>query len=459
MESPMAEETMPPTAILRTAAWVRAHPYTVLTAILLIAYSVPFQLRKRSEWHEVYMAAGGRLLSGEPLYEQTAECLGYVYPPFAALIAAPFTLLPHPVARATWYLVNAFCLVQMLRWAWQLSGGGLLQGARTNAREHLICFLGLSCGLSYAINCLAHQQTDILIGALMMGGCLALSRSKGMVAATAFGLAAAIKCTPLLWAPYLLWRGRWKEAAWLACVAVGVNLLPNLFSAPEPGKLWLADWTSRYLLPMKDANYYPGTWASSIIYNQSMAGTVNRWTVTDWQWTTSDCDIVDRPDPPNPRMLQFLVYGSELALGAGMLWVLGRRRLPESSTLEESVPTEMAVEFSVVFLMMLLLSPMSNTQHFLTLVLPAFCLARMATVNGQRTPGILLLAAIAVRATVINGLWGERFSTLCLWMGSVTGSAVLLLAGCAYVLVASRPSLSNSSPAILTIPDRWSKAA
>jgi hypothetical protein len=475
----MADHLARPSVVFRAGAWLRAHPYTVLATLCFIGYAIPFQLRKHSEWHEVYMAAGSRLLSGEHIYVPTGDYLGYVYPPFAALIAAPFTLLPHHAARTAWYLVNVFCLVQMLRWAWRLSGGGALEGTRTSPREHLICFLGLCCALSYAVNCFAHQQTDVVLGALMMGGCLALSRSRGFLAATVFGLAAAVKCTALLWCPYLLWRGRWKEAAWLACVAVGVNLLPNLLSAPEPGKLWLVDWTARYLAPMKGGNYYPGTWASAAIYNQSLAGAANRWALTDWQWSASESAIVDRPNPPNPRTLQFLVYGGELALAAGMLWVLGRRPMPlmchdlpavapagdgtvggpDHNETSAERGGETAVEFGVVFLMMLLLSPMSNTQHFLTMILPAFCLARIAVQRGQRTPGILLLAAIAVRATVINGLWGERFSSTCLWLGSMTASAVFLLTGCAYVLVTNRRSASNASAPVRAIADNWSKAA
>ena len=73
------------------------------------------------------------------------------------------------------------------------------------------------------------------------------------------------------------------------------------------------------------------------------------------------------------------------------------------------------------------LSPMSNTQHFVTTILPAFCLARLAVQRRQWAPALLLLAAIAVRATVIKWLWGESFSSLCLWLGSVTWSAALLL--------------------------------
>src|SRR5713226_6983606 len=109
----MADHLARPSAVFRAAAWLRTHPYTVLATLCFIGYAIPFQLRKHSEWHAVYMAAGSRLLSGEHIYVPTGDYLGYVYPPFAALMAAPFSLLPHPAARTAWYLVNVFCLVQM----------------------------------------------------------------------------------------------------------------------------------------------------------------------------------------------------------------------------------------------------------------------------------------------------------------------------------------------------------
>jgi hypothetical protein len=449
----MASPFIRPGLLSRAFAWLRGHPYTLVAGLLFLGYAVPFQLRGRAEWDDVYVRAGARLLAGEHLYVWTADYVGYVYPPFAALVAVPFALLPPGVARAAWYLLNVVCLVQVLRWAWWLSGGGPLQGPRAGgAREHLICFLGLACALSYAVNCLAHQQSDLVIAALVLGGCVALARSRGWLAATAFGLAAALKCTPLLWGPYLLWRGRWKEAGWLVCVAVGVNLLPNLLSAPEPGRLYLTDWAARYLLPMKQANYYPGTWASAPIYNQSLAGTVNRWALTECRWTERDCPIVDRPHPLPARTVKLLVYGAELLLVAGMLVVLGRRPLPALAALAPSPPVAAGAEYSVVLLLMLFLSPMSNTQHFVTIVLPAFCLGRLAVQQRRWAPGLLLLASLVARATVVKWLWGEQLSTLCLWLGSVTWSAAFLLAGCAYVLLRSRSAAADSIPTTLPLP-------
>ena len=84
---------------------------------------------------------------------------------------------------------------------------------------------------------------------------------------------------------------------------------------------------------------------------------------------------------------------------------------------------------------MLFLSPMSNTQHFITLALPAFCLAHLAVVHRRWPPALLVLAAIAARSTVVKWLWGEQFSDLCMWWGNVTWSEFFLLLGCAWVLL------------------------
>jgi hypothetical protein len=369
----------------------------------------------------------------------SGDYIGFIYPPFAALTAAPFALLPQQACRAAWYLVNVICIALWLRWSWRLSGGGSLQFARaTDPKEHVVCFLGLVGALSYAVNCLAHQQSDLVIAALIMGGCMALSRSRGWLGATAFGLAAAMKCTALLWSPYLLWRGRWKEALWLVCVAVGVNLLPNLVSAPEPGKLYLTDWASRFLAPMQRSYYYPGVWATAPIFNQSLAGTAFRWNVQQGEWAADEFRITDRPNPLSPWTLKFLVYGADAALVLGMLFVLGRRPLPKFAAPPASSPIELGMEFSVILLLMLFLSPMSNTQHFVILLLPAFCLARLAVRQRRRTAAVLLFAAVAVRALEMKWLWGERFSTMSLWLGNVTCSALFLLLGCAWVLV-TRP--------------------
>jgi hypothetical protein len=408
------------------------------------ASAIPFQVRHDSEWDDVYVRAARHLLAGQHLYTPPAESAGYVYPPFAALLAIPFTWLPHGAERAVWYVLNALCIIGLIGWSWHLSGGRKLEGAGVNWREHLVMLLGLVCASRYVLDCLAHQQVDLVVGALLLGGCLLLSRSRSWSAATAFGLATAIKCTGLLWCPYLILRGQWRAAVWLVVVAVGVNLLPDLVNRPQSGGCWLGEWSS-LLAPMRSADSVPGTWASAIIYNQSLAGLANRWCCTDYVWTADNCDVADRPDPLSPRTVRVLLYGTELGLVVLVLLAAGFR--PDRAVRQgDGMPGCAVIEYSIVLLMMLLLSPMSSKPHFCTMFLPAFCLARLAIYRAQRWCWFALVAAIATGTITQKGLVGERWSSLFLWWGGVTWSALFLLGGCVWALWHTRMAGAAPNP-------------
>ncbi len=415
----------------RLTLWhgLTAYPFTVLALLFPIGMAVPFLLRHDSEWEDVYVRAANHLRAGETIYRPDE---GYVYPPFMAVLALPFARLPQPAERLAWYLVNAACVLLLCRWAWQLASGGRLEGRAPVAwGERLACALGLACGFRYVLDGLAHQQTDVVLGALLLGGCCALRRARAGLAATCFGVAAGAKCTPLLWCGYLLWRRQWRAATWLLIAAVGVNVLPDLIHRPPGGGLWLAEWFRRYLLPLTKADYVPGIWYSEIVYNQSLSGAVNRWFTTAWTWTASGFTVVNRPDIPSPIALKALLYGIELLLLAGALWAFrrGRAKMP---------PADEALEYSVVLLLMLLCSPMSSKPHFCTVLLPAFCLGRLAMARRDWLLGVALVGAIVLGSVVMKGLLGGDAAALALWFGNVMGSALFLLAGCGYALCLKR---------------------
>jgi hypothetical protein len=280
------------------------------------------------------------------------------------------------------------------------------------------------CAFRYVLDGLAHQQTDVVIGALLVGGCCALARGRSLTAGTVFGLAAAIKCTAVLWIVYLVWRGQWKMAAWVVLVAVGVNLLPNLVSTPEGGGLWLQQWYATYLAPMKAGDHYPGLWGADIYYNQSISGFSYRLCVAQATWQDGELQVAERAGAPTAGSMRLLVNGVQLALVLLAVFVVGRprRRLPEGS--------RAAVECSLVLLLMLLLSPMSSKPHFCTMLLPAFLLARLAAVEKRRWAGALVAAAILLGLLAMRDVWGFRISASALWYGAVMWSAALLALGC-----------------------------
>jgi hypothetical protein len=287
-----------------------------------MSVSIPFLTREDSEWEQVYVQAAYQLRSGADIYRPD---IANSYPPFATFTALPFTWLTASAQRWLWLVINLTCIVFMLWGAWRLAAGGKLEGRKpVPLPVHLAAIVGGLCGVFYLQNCFAHHQTDLVLGALLMGGCLALSRERSLVAATCFGLAAAVKCTPLLWAPYLLWRRRPAAAAWLVAVAVGVNLLPDLVNPPSSGQSWLTVYVARYLLPIAHRDQYLGTWASALVYNQSLAGAGQRWLVTTWEWAATDCIVFRRLDPLAPLMVNAIVFGCEVAL-IGLTLAICRR--------------------------------------------------------------------------------------------------------------------------------------
>jgi hypothetical protein len=311
--------------------------------------------------------------------------------------------------------------------------------------------LGLACGLLYALSNLDHQQTDLLISALLVVGSLKLVDGRDLVAATCFGLAAGMKCTALLWMPFLFVRGQWRASIWLLVVAVSVNLVPDAIARSSSG-LWLVEWFSRYLKPMSGSGYYPGKWFAWILDNQSLAGAATRWTTTSWVWSNSTgIEIVDRANIPSARAIQLTVCAIEMGLLVGALRLsrsVGRASArPTSSNRDRwaSLPLDppyLALESSVVMMLMLLLSPMSSRPHFSTMLLPGLCLARtaMSDEKSRRWAMIWLVAAIAA-GLLAAPLWGRSVSRLSMWMGMLSWSAGFLMIGCWGVLrKASEPT-------------------
>jgi hypothetical protein len=398
---------------------------------LFMVLAVPFVVREYSEWESVYVQAARDLLAGADIY---ARGRSYLYPPFMAMLAVPFAPLPHFAIRAIWYLVNVLSIVGLIGWSWQLAGGTTLRLIFHDRRNWLAAVLGLACSARYISNALSHQQTDIFIAFLVMAGCVALTRQRKFAAGTLLGIAAGCKATPMLFAPYLAWRRQWVATAVIVLVAIGVNLSPNLIHAPPEGGTWLEQWLLRFVIPVHQPNLYPGTWGAAIGDNQSLAGLVGRVAATTWTRTSGGVDIVMRDPLIGPFAARVLVLCGLLVLFAISAWGAGRSRRIEWHAGDEDVSTARpGLEFGIILCLMLLSSPMSSRAHFATLVLPAFCLARYALRNHDRTISSLLFVAILC-GLANRDLIGNDLSTIALWYGIPTIGTIALWFGCILVL-------------------------
>ncbi|MEV0121577.1 glycosyltransferase 87 family protein [Streptomyces sp. NPDC050703] len=194
----------------------------------------------------VYRAEGETVRAGGDLYAlRTTEAhLPTTYPPFAALLFTPLTLLDVPDIRVLTTLGNLLLLVVFVALSLRLIGGDAPHARVRTA-------LGLS---ALAVWCepvwttLRYGQINLLLGVLVLWD---LSRRPGhRWAGAGIGIAAAIKLTPALFAVFLLVtgaaealrRGPWRPAVRHACVAAvsffGATLLAAAVLPRDSWRFW-----------------------------------------------------------------------------------------------------------------------------------------------------------------------------------------------------------------------------
>jgi hypothetical protein len=415
----------------RAVNWCVHRPFTTAAIIYLIVAGCRFMLaRDFSEWDHVFVLAARQLRHGGDIYRLPADLqeehpFPFSYPPFQALLAIPFSYLPAFLPRLAWYVVNALCLVLMWRLAWRVSGGSKLENIeQPDWREYVICILGLACAMRFVEDTLEHRQTDLVIGALLFGGCLAWQRRRDLVAASLWGTAAAFKCTPLLLAGYLLWRRRWAAAVWLVVVAVGLNLLPDLVHRPPRGGVWLSQWYQQVVRAKSDV----GAWYVDPILNQSLAGAAFRFSATTASMSATDLKVTARPPRLPQWALKAILYGADGVLVVGAALAMGR---PWRRQID---PSRAAVECCVVLILMLLLSPMSHKTHFCILLLPGFVVARLAVRKRSPVAWLALVACITLVVVLDRSIIGRSRGNLMMWLGSVTAGSLALWLACVWQL-------------------------
>ncbi|MGC7101917.1 glycosyltransferase 87 family protein [Amycolatopsis lurida] len=210
----------------------------------------------------VYRAGGWAVVHGQPLYEHLRALpdwtpdLPFTYPPFAALLFAPFTLLP---AQLCWSLLAAAAAPALLvtvraftdapRW-WLVLGGFALYPV----------WQGIGLG-----------QVNLVLMAMVIADVLVLrqSRYRGLL----IGVAAAIKLVPLIFIGHLLLTGRRADAlraagAFAAATALGFLVLPG-----DSARYWTSAIFNDHFAQMKG-------W----IGNQSWQGFVTRTAPEDWRF-------------------------------------------------------------------------------------------------------------------------------------------------------------------------------
>jgi hypothetical protein len=235
------------------SGWTKRHGSAVRRSLLLllaaafVAVNLVNALYKGGDY-AVFLEAGRRLISAEPLYAGSRVAEGIVGPPFQALFFTPFAALANAspeVSRVAWYVFNLCALVAAVSW-W---GKALDDPAKPIPHEPwwmrlqrpavLLALLAVSSPLHTNFQ---HQNLNVVLLAATGGAARALREGRDSAAGALVGFAAALKAFPALLLAYLALRRRWRALAWGAATALGLTALPILRYGPAEFVDMLGGW-------------------------------------------------------------------------------------------------------------------------------------------------------------------------------------------------------------------------
>jgi hypothetical protein len=145
---------------------------------------------------DVYRTAAHRALAGEPLYRASDGHYQFKYLPAFALAMAPFALVDLEAAKVIWFGLSAGLLTAFVRW----SVRGLPERRRP---ERILLWLTVLFMAKFYAHELTLGQTNILLGALLVGALLAVQVDLPNLAGVLIGAAAFVKPYALLLMPWL----------------------------------------------------------------------------------------------------------------------------------------------------------------------------------------------------------------------------------------------------------------
>jgi hypothetical protein len=392
---------------LRALIWAFVVTATVFSMLPLLR-----DLRGHSIFdYELWYATGKHVLADDEIYFFRAGKYDFMYPPPCALFLAAASLLGQGGLIFLLVAINSaawFCCAKL--------DAVLARGDRgkTNPGLYLIPSLLV---IVYIWSSYHLGQPNLVLLALMLGSFVALRAKREIVGGGLIAVAAAIKAFPVLAIIYLVYRHYWKAAASLVAMLVFLLLiLPAPFRGFERAWRDLEKWSAG-MLKYSEVSVAQRPMRSYTWKNQSLVGVTNRLL------RNVDADAASAAHQPvyvNFADLKFpvvnaIIIGVALALGILFIAAMPQRGARTAET--------DAIEFALLLLLMLMITPLSFGYFYSWLMLPfAVITQRVLAEKGSSvlwwTLPALALLGLGIPFPRDAQLYGNTFfATLLLFTG------------------------------------------
>ena len=274
--------------------------------------------------------------------------------------------------------------------------------------------LTFALSLKFILAVLANQAYDSIAAAFVFLGLLALINGRSLTGAASLAAAAALKVTPVIFLPYLLFKRRFAAAAIFTIVLVVLWSLPDMLLPPDAQShiaVWLRD------VVIAPLNSERGFWVSDSPMNQSFQAAIVR--------------LFTGLHEQQPIEVVFSIMQSR-SFAIALTSVMGVYILAVGCVMLKSQPHDrlIAVEGALLVVSALLLSPVSSTSHFIGLALPYSLIVSALIKTPSRRPfySAFLLMSFVMTTATSNDLVGRSFSGWAIWNSlPVLGTLILVV--------------------------------
>lgn len=354
---------------------------------------------------------------GQGFLERLPLCGGgcFNYMPIAAMYFAPLAMVPAQVAFVCRYLVALVCLALALKWLLDM-----LPASVSRERRFAIVAFTLLFSLKYIIRDLDDGGPHLILVGIMVGGLHLLRRGKEIGSGLCFALAIVLKMTPGLLLPYLAWKRRWRLLVTTMAATAALIILPVVWLGPS---LWWScqkQWND-VAFCVFSGKAHAGLDENDLrVQNQSLKLAILHTLVKypeDHRLGEASkiISLFDLP-PARARLLANFVLAGLL----GFFWWHTRRA-------DAGATAFMPLELTGVFLLMVLLSPVTWVQH-LVFGLPAIFFI-LADEGRKPWPMRIALGAYLMLALVLNRELLGKDAYLILLACHIHTIAMLILLG------------------------------
>lgn len=391
----------------RVSLWPFVAAATVFSVLPVVRY-----LRRHTIFdYELWYATGKHVLAGDEIYFFRAGKYDFMYPPPCALFLAGASLLGQGGLILLLVAINSaawFCSAKL--------SAILATGQRDKINPWLYLIPSLLV-IVYIWSSYHLGQPNLVLLALMVGAFVALRANREVVAGGLIAVAAAIKAFPILAIVYLVYRRYWKASASLVATLLFLLLiLPAPFRGFERAWHDLGKWSAG-MLKYSEVTVGQRPMRSYTWKNQSLIGVSNRllrYVDADAASAQHQPVYVNFADLSFPAVNTIII---SVALALGIVFIAA---MPQCAmrTAESD-----AIEFAMLLLLMLMLTPLSFGYFYSWLMLPFAVITQRALI--ERVSSILwwcvpALALLAVGLIFPRGaqLYGNTFcATLLLFVG------------------------------------------